>query len=146
MNLRKTILSVMVTAACLSIGASVASAVDVTSNPLRVNKDVTTYNARYCGSYANHYAYTQYTGINATKPGYDTSYKEVQYIQYGQRDTNEFYRLTTEDKDGTSKSIYTNNVAVSGSVARRTHISKIHYTSDTRSSVKETFKAFITKH
>lgn len=145
MNLRKTILSVMVTAACLSIGASVASAVDVTDNPLRVNKDVTTYNARYCGSYANHYAYTQYTAIGSTKAGYETSYKRVQYVQYGENQGT-FYRLNCDEKTGTSKVLLTDGISIGGAVARRTHISQIHYTSSSSSSVKETFKAFITKH
>lgn len=135
----------MVTAACLALGASVASAVDVTANPYRANKDVQTFNARYCGSYANHYAYTQYTGISATRPGYEDSYKEVQYIQYGE-DNGNYYRLVTRDNVGTSSLISTDRVSVSGAVARRTHISKIHYTSNANSTVKETFKAFITKY
>lgn len=145
MNLRKTILSVMVTAACLALGASVASAVDVTANPYRANKDVQTFNARYCGSYANHYAYTQYTGISATKAGYEDSYKEVQYIQY-KENNGSYYRLDGDDKADTSKTLLTDGIAVSGAVARRTHISKIHYTSESSSSVRETFNAFITKY
>ncbi len=145
MNLRKTILSVMVTAACLALGASVSSAVDVTANPYRANKDVKTFNARYCGSYANHYAYTQYTGISATKAGYEDSYKEVQYIQYGEN-SGIYYEITRKNNTGKSKTLLTDGVSVSSAVARRTHISKIHYTSESSSSVRETFNAFITKY
>lgn len=124
---------------------AVSAYVVVTDNPHRKEDNVKTYSVKYVDDYANHYAYPQYTAVSASDASYYGSYKWVQYIQYAQSSCYGFYRIKTIENDGTTQSVLTESETVTDSVARRAHITQLYYTSDTNSSIIETFRAYITK-
>lgn len=147
MNVKRICASVITaTTLIATLGAITVSAyVVVTDNPHRTDTDVQTYSVKYVDDYANHYAYPQYTAVSASKTFYYGSYKWAQYIQYDETAPDVYTRIITITNDGTTQSVLTEPEAVSDEVARRAHITKLHYTSSSSSSIIETFKAYITK-
>lgn len=146
MNVKRICASaITATTLIATLGAITVSAyVVVTDNPHRPFVDVKTYDARYVDDYATHYAHPEYTAIEATKNSYYDSYKWVQYIQYGMTG-NDYYRIVTKTNDGITQIVSTPPVAVSGEVACRTQLTELHYTSNSSSSIVESFRAIIKK-
>ena len=148
MNVKRIFASVLTAATLIAtLGAITVSAyVVVDDNPHRVDEDINikTYSAKYEDDYANHYAYPQYTAVSASDASYYGSYKYVEYIQYGES-SGEFYRIVTKTNNGTTQSVLTEQETVTDYVARRAHITQLHYTASTSSSIIETFRAYITK-
>lgn len=145
MNPKKLIVSIVTSVVTFaSLGALAVSAEDATKNPWYKTANVKTYFVRYSGEYALYYGRTDYTSVTALKGGYDDAYKYAQYIQYRNENGN-YYRLVTKEMTGNTNTVMTNSAPVTGKVARRFHKARIHQTSESLSSVQETFTASITK-
>lgn len=109
-----------------------------------VTATVKTYSYTWHGTYSYTTAAPSYTIINSSNVNYNGSYKFAFEALHGESGGNLYY-IDSSSVSGCDICIRSDLLTVTDEVARRAHISRIHYTSNPSSTVKDSFEYFVTK-
>lgn len=109
-----------------------------------VTAAVKTYSYTWHGTYSYTTAAPRYTIITSSNVNYNGSYKFAFEALHGESGGNLYY-IDSSSVSGCDISIRSDLLTVTDEVARRAHLSRIHYTSNSSSTVKDSFEYFVTK-
>lgn len=146
MNIKKSIVAIATSLITIaSLGSLAASAYSTISYvPYTTTADVTTYNGKYTGSYASFYALVGATSVSSSAPGYLNAYKYAYYAQY--RDDSGYPVLDASGSDyGPKQTAYAGQFTVSSAIVKRYHTGYIRYSSDSSSSIRESYDVTVNK-
>jgi hypothetical protein len=146
MNIKKLIAKILGVSLIVSTIATSA----LTMGAISISEtDNITKTFSHAGTYSKLYAYNIQTGIvsSSNYPDYAGSYKIVYFRDYTYNATKKaYYKRYEDDTKDTARSMVTSPASSSSAIAKRYHTTKIYYTSQKDSGIRETIEYTLIKH